>query len=182
MWGWIKSSDTVISHLLENNERFVISASLSLCWEGVRQGQKLRPITKWSCQWQNQLHFLVSTPASTGCRFSFFLLWPPGCWSISTLCPLHFSECFSQMISRTSQGTKPLFFPLATLMKPLHSPSLLTQIWKQKKYKTWNAASSLHRMRNNYNGSCNLSVLLCVGIKAKNERRPCQGKPKIQWL
>lgn len=47
---------------------------------------------------------------------------------------LHFSECSSQMISRTSQGTKPLFFPLATLMKPLRSPSLLTQIWGEK----WN--------------------------------------------
>lgn len=38
-------------------------------------------------------------------------------------------EFASQMISRTSNGTKPLFFPLATLIKPLRSPSLLTQIW-----------------------------------------------------
>lgn len=42
------------------------------------------------------------------------------------------SVCFSQRISRTSQGTKPLFFPLATRMKPLCSPSLLTQIWGQR--------------------------------------------------
>lgn len=140
----------MISHLLENDNRFVVSASLSLCWEGVRKGQKLWPTAKWSPQWQNQHHFLVQTPPSTGCRFSFFLLWPSGCWSYSPPRPLHFSECFSQMISRTSQGTKPLFFPLATLMKPLHSPSLLTQIWKRKRRgtpstnKTQNTATILY--------------------------------------
>lgn len=37
---------------------------------------------------------------------------------------------FFQMISSTSHGTNPLFFPLATLMKPPRSHSLLTQIWR----------------------------------------------------
>lgn len=86
-----------------------------------------------------KLQFLLSRSHFVGSVF--VLLWPPGSGFYLpslTLClfksiSLHFSECFPQMISRTSQGTKPLFFPLATLMKPLCSPSLLTQIWQQKR-------------------------------------------------
>lgn len=179
---------------LANNKQFIISASHS-CWEGARKGQKLWPATKRSPEWQNQHHFLVQTPASSvgdlpHCRFSFFLLWPSGGWSYPPppphpplSRPLHFSECFSQMISRTSQGTKPLFFPLATLMKPLHSSSLLTQIWKQKgkvtltTRKKLSKASTLDRISKNKNclifqQRCELqlsqNVLSCVANKVKS--------------
>lgn len=65
-------------------------------------------------------HFVGSVSSSSDLQAAD----PPFPLSLS----LHFSECSFQMTSRASQGTKPLFFPLATLMKPLRSHSLLTQI------------------------------------------------------
>lgn len=37
--------------------------------------------------------------------------------------------CCSHTSTRTSSGTRPLFFPLRTLMKPSRSSSEVTQIW-----------------------------------------------------
>lgn len=56
------------------------------------------------------------------------------CWTHRLGKSLFLSFLFSVLsfhkFSRTSQGTNPLFFPLATLMKPLCSSSLPTQICK----------------------------------------------------
>lgn len=53
-----------------------------------------------------------------------------GSLSFSLSEPSLLSVLSLHIFSRTSQGTNPLFFPLATLMKPLCSSSPLTQIWK----------------------------------------------------
>lgn len=141
---WNKSSDNLISLQTRN---ILSSQHLSICAErewGRFWDSDLQ--TKRSPHWQKQhrflkakLQFLLSRSHFVGSVF--VLIWPPGGVSYILFLALgfflsislHVSECFSQMTSRTSQGTKPLFFPLATLMKPLCSPSLLTQIWQKKR-------------------------------------------------
>lgn len=81
---------------------------------------KLRFLTRKTPSLVSRRHFV----GSSSCDFPA----ADRSFPLSVCLSLHFSGCLSQMISRTSQGTKPLFFPLATLMKPLRSPSLLTQI------------------------------------------------------
>lgn len=121
-------------------QQTVCRLSISLCVDS-EWGRYRDSDPQQGPHWQNQQHLEVQTPNSWWGElphwFLVAILWvqrPPPLTSRRRILPslspsLHFSERSSQMISRTSQGTKPLFFPLATLMKPLRSPSLLTQIW-----------------------------------------------------
>lgn len=64
------------------------------------------------------------------------------------------------IFSRTSQGTNPLFFPLATQMKPLLSSSLLTQIWKYK----WRFMM-IQMCYQSVRFKCTLNVLTCPSFR-----------------
>lgn len=76
---------------------------------------------KKSARGQNQRH--ISSEMTSHCKDPP----PPTAWWLVHPSLRHFlGGC--QIISRMSHGTKPLFFPLATRMKPLCSHSLLTQI------------------------------------------------------
>lgn len=102
------------------------------------------PNTLWSqctfflCHWGRQgLEQGCSDPSWKPCSVCSPYRWQeavlessPWKVSFSLTTPFLFSVFSFHKFSRTSQGTNPLFFPLATLMKPLCSSSLLTQIWK----------------------------------------------------
>lgn len=76
---------------------------------------------------------IFNTSALLNVAKSFLGCLRPICsFSITIASFFLFPFFFFQMISSTSHGTKPLFFPLATRMKPLRSHSLLTQIWRRK--------------------------------------------------
>ena len=125
MTQWFTVSLQTISSLL--------SQHLSFYWEGdsnLHQGGVFGNKTITACISSNSSFWRAELLPQQ--------LVPPlfrfqGADPVSVFIPVFISLILFQMISRMSQGTKPAFFPLATLMKPLCSLSLLTQIWPAEK-------------------------------------------------